>query len=59
MDVTKKHVLADIDKSLDKTVSRIPDFVGDSEKNIEILQTLSTLESFKKYTMEFFNAISK
>jgi hypothetical protein len=58
MDVTEKHVLLDINKSVEKTLSRIPDFVDDSKKNLEILNTLSLLESLKKQTMEFFNAIS-
>jgi hypothetical protein len=58
MDVTQKHVLLDINKSVEKTLSRIPDFVDDSKKNLEILNTLSLLESLKKQTMEFFNAIS-
>jgi hypothetical protein len=44
---TVKHVLKDIDVSIQKTMDRIPEFTGDSAKSLEILNTLSDLHAFR------------
>ena len=44
---TISHMVQNVDRSIAKTTSRIPEFTGNVEKSTEILQTLSELHQIK------------
>lgn len=50
---TKKHMLRSIDISVSKSFERLKEFEGNSEKGIEIMETLSVLNTMKKLVEEF------
>lgn len=47
LDITVKNIIASIDVSIAKTLDRIAEFDGNSDKSTEVLKTLSALRSLR------------
>jgi hypothetical protein len=53
--ITRKHVLHDIDTSINKTLKRIGDFEGNSEISFEVLKTLNQLQQLRNIVTGYLN----
>jgi hypothetical protein len=48
LSTTLKHMIRAIDISIDKTSGRVQEFENNSEKSLEIIETLSELHSMRR-----------
>jgi len=58
LSITLKHIRHDIEFSIEKTLSRIPEFEGDGLRSMEIMQTLSALHSMKRDVEQMATSLS-